>query len=158
MDTDIDAHIYSKEETIQSFIDDLEEISVNETVKDDEQSINTENSDKLKKLLKRKNTSDDGYFKYNIIKGKKNIKVECYGTVQNIGNLIRCPYSGVRGNDRVGSGDENYYFKAMLPCISKGNNTMAFYYDTPEAFERHHLAVLSQDIKDKFYERKNINV
>lgn len=152
---DSDAHIYSKEEVIQNFIDDLEEISDSESVKSDDKTVKTENSEKIKKLLNK--PKDSGYVKYHLLRGKNNIKIECYGTVQNVGNYIRCPYSGIRGNDKVGSRHENYYFKASMPFVSKGDVNLAYYYDTPEAFERHHLVVLSQDIKDKFYERrKNI--
>lgn len=150
---DSDAHIYSKEEVIQNFIDDLEEINDSESVKSDDKTVKTENSDKIKKLFNK--PKDSGYIKYHLIRGKKNIKIECYGTVQNIGNYIRCPYSGIRGNDKIGSRYENYYFKAAMPFVSKGNVNLAYYYDTPEAFERHHLVVLSQDIKDIFYERRN---
>jgi len=151
--SDSDAHIYSKEEVIQSFIDDLEVISDTESnISDEEKTVRTENSEKIRKILRLH--KDAGYIKYVIIKGKKQIKIECYGTVQNTGNYIRCPYTGIRSNDRVGSNDENYYFKAALPGIGKGDVNFAYYYETPEAFERHHLVILSQDVKNKFYERK----
>jgi len=147
---DSDAHLYSKEGTIQEYLADLEEVSDTESVKSVAgKSENTESSNKMKKLLNK--PKDDGYFKYNIMKGKKIIKIECYGTGTNTGNLIRCPYSGIRSNDRVGSSDEINYFRAHMPCITKGDNHMYFYYDTPEAFERHHLTILSKEIKDRWY-------
>ena len=152
---DSDAHIYSKEEVIQNFVDDLEEISDTESVESgDDKTVHTENSEKMKKLLRSSRPKDECYVKYYTLRGKKNIKIECYGTIQNVGNYIRCPYSGIRGNDKIGSRNENLYFKAVLPCVSKGDISMAFYYDTPEAFERHHLVVLSPEIKNKFYERR----
>ena len=150
--TDSDAHIYSKEEALQSFIDDLEEVSdTASNHSEEEKSVKSETSERIKKLLKR--PKDAGYTKYYIMKGKKKIKVECYGTVLNVGNYIRCPYTGIRGNERVGSNDENIYFKAVMPCISNGDDNVAYYYDTPEAFERHHLVILSQETKDRFYAR-----
>lgn len=152
-DSDSDAHFYSKEEAMEEIIADLAEISDTESVASDNKTQATENTDKMKKNLLKK-PKDDNYVKYFIVRGKKKVKIECYGTTSNPGNLIRCPYSGIRGNDRVGSYDENHYFKVNLPCISKGDNHMSFYYDTPEAFERHHVTVLSKEIKDRWYEHR----
>ena len=41
-----------------------------------------------------------------------------------------------------------------MPCIGNGDVNVAYYYDTPEAFERHHLVILSQEVKDKFAQKK----
>ena len=36
------------------------------------------------------------------------------------GSYILCPYSGIKSNDKVGSRDESFYFKARMPVISNG--------------------------------------
>lgn len=151
--SDSDAKFYSKEEALEEIMTGLAEVSDTESETSDNRTQVTENTEKMKKFFLKK-PKDENYVKYFIIRGDKKIKIECYGTTTNQGNLIRCPYSGIRGNDRVGSYDENHYFKVNLPCISKGDNHMSFYYDTPEAFERHHVTVLSKEIKDKWYERR----
>lgn len=151
--TDSDAHVYNKEETLREYMADLEEISdTASNVSDEVKSENSEISIKVRRGISK--PKDECYIKYIIFIGDKKVKIECYGTVSNVGNYIRCPYSGIRSNDKVGSIDENHYFKAHLPFISKGDNHMTFYYDTPEAFERHHMTILSKEIKNRWYAQR----
>ena len=120
---------------------------------DDIASETSLDSNKKRKRIKH-DVKDPFYHKYVITKKGMNIKVESYSTRSIPGALIRCPYTGIRSNDRVGSSDEDFYFKVSMPSISNGNEPVVYFYNSPEDFERHHLVSLSQEIKKKFHDRK----
>ena len=64
----------------------------------------------------------------------------------------------MRTTDRVGSANENFYFKARLPSISNGDVPLTLYYTTPDSFERHHFTTLPQEIKNAWYEKNNMMI
>lgn len=99
-------------------------------------------------------TKDKNYHSYNIIKKGMNIKIEVFSTRNVVGALIRCPNTGIRSGDRVGSKDEDYYFKVSMPAISNGDEAVVLFYSSPEEYERHHLVTLPQYVKQKFHERR----
>lgn len=145
---------YSKEEFLNTIDDNIIEVQSESSI-DDSVSL-SENSQVVKKSASpRKNYP--GYIKYYVYKKKKKIKIECFSTSCNPGSYILCPYSGIRSNDKVGSADEGYYFKARMPVIGNGNVPVTLYYDSPEAYERHHLVTLSNQVKESWNsKRKNI--
>lgn len=105
-----------------------------------------------------KQNSDKRYFKVTkkIDMGNnyhKNIKVEMYGS-GDVGSTIRDAESGqyYRGH-LVGSHDENLYFKTSY-TLTKSQDSLMLYYLSPEHYERHQFIVLSNDIKQKWYEKK----
>ena len=135
------------------------------SLSDDEQetvtnTIESVNDDTKKRRVIRDSVkrSDPGYNVYFIIKNKIKIKIEMYSTGVNVGSLIRCPFTGMRTTDRVGSANENFYFKARLPSISNGDVPLTLYYTTPDSFERHHFTTLPQEIKNAWYEKNNMMV
>jgi len=107
-----------------------------------------------KKTRVKHDVKDPYYHKYTVNKKGMLIKVESYSTKNMPGSLIRCPYTGIRSNDRVGSSDENFYFKVSMPSISKGDDAVVYFYNSPEDFERHHLISLPQETKKKFHDKK----
>jgi hypothetical protein len=81
--------------------------------------------------------------------------VELYDTNLTPGGVIRDAVTGSRMTKcRVGSRDENFFFKTRL-CINGAglfdNNT--FYFDSPEQFERVLFIPVAQDIKEKWHAR-----
>lgn len=98
-------------------------------------------------VLKR---SDNGYHVYYIIKRNTKIKIEMFSTTCNTGGLIRCPYTGYRTNDRVGSAAEKNYFKAKMPSVGNGTIPIILYYPSADAFERHHFITIPQYIKNSW--------
>lgn len=145
---------FSKEEYMNVIDDNVMEVR-SELSMDDSDTLSEKSQMVKKSASSRKNFP--GYIKYYALKKNKNIKIECFSTSCNPGSYIICPYSGIRSNDRVGSRHESFYFKARMPVISTGNEPITLYYDSPEAFEKHHLVTLSNNIKESWKnKRKNI--
>lgn len=145
---------FSKEEYMNVIDDNVMEVR-SELSMDDSDTLSEKSQMIKKSASSRKNFP--GYIKYYTLKKNKNIKIECFSTSCNPGSYILCPYSGIRSNDRVGSRDESFYFKARMPVISSGNEPITLYYDSPEAFEKHHLVTLSNNIKESWKnKRKNL--
>lgn len=134
-------------------LSDNDEDSVINTIESVNGNLNKKgtNKDTIKKL-------DAGYNVYYIIKNKIKIRIEMYSTSANVGTLIRCPFTGIRSNDKVGSANENYYFKARMPSKGKGDVPITLYYTTPDSFERHHFINIPQQVKNEWYEKNNIMV
>lgn len=112
---------------------------------DDGMSINS------RRMLKRKNVPNKHTY-YKCIKNR-NIRVDIHSTSSNVGSIIKCPYTGNITDSRVGTKNEEQYFKARLPFISNGDHVITAYYDTPESFERHHRIDLPGYIKSEFYNK-----
>ena len=145
---------FSKEEYMNVIDDNIMEVR-SESSMDDSDTLSEKSQVVNKSASSRKNFP--GYIKYYTLKKNKKIKIECFSTSCNPGSYILCPYSGIKSNDRVGSKDEGHYFKARMCSISTGNEPITLYYDSPEAFEKHHLVTLSNDIKESWKnKRKNL--
>ena len=148
----------TKEDRINEMLDDLSDASTNneeEMEIENEESINDDR--RIRRSDREKIKKDDpGYFKYIIEKKDVKVKVEVYSTRTQQGSLIRCPFTGIRYSEVVGSEDENLFFKVRMPCISDGKDGVTLYYSSPESFERHHLTILSKDIKKAWLEKKKI--
>lgn len=89
--------------------------------------------------------------KYNLIVDGKFIKkkiIEIYST-GSTGNLIKNAQTGVKTNVRVGTKEEDMYFK-VSDCSSNGNIPTNYYYDSPEEYETHFCCILEQNIKDRW--------
>ena len=110
----------------------------------------------MKKIAILGSTGSIGKSLISIIKKNKNYKIELLSTNTNVGSLIRCPFTGIRYSEVVGSEDENLFFKVRMPCISDGKDCVTLYYSSPESFERHHLTILSKDVKKSWLEKKKI--
>lgn len=103
---------------------------------------------------------DKHYEKYNIpfndiwTDGKyhKKITIESYGS-DSTGTFIRNAVTGIRYDIKVGSKDEYILFK-VTNAIGRNQrkDPLILYYDSPEQYEKHHLANLSDTIKKKWVE------
>lgn len=155
--------VINEDETFQDNFNEMIEtgslVSFNQDQNDDNQSIPDTNDSvndetKKRRIVREKVKRDDkGYVVYFFNKKNIKIKIESYITDCNIGTLIRCPFTGIRCGDRVGSAKENLYFKVKMPCITKGDINGSLFYTTPDSFERHHFCKVPQEIKNKWYEK-----
>jgi hypothetical protein len=120
----------------------------------DDVSVN--NKDALYNIKKM----DKGYHKINRkmnkvwVDGKyyKNITIELYSSGEN-GSRIRNAISGYRTNSKIGSSDEDSFFKVKL-VNSKCSGHL--FYDSPEQYEKHQYCLLNSNIKEAWY-KKQIN-
>lgn len=119
--------------------------------------VSMNNNDALYNIKKM----DKGYHKINRKLGKtwidgkyyKNISIECYVS-GDTGNKIRNAVTGFRTGSKVGSIEEDLYFKVKLVNgdIKKGSGN--FFYDSPEQYEKHHFCILHQNIKEQWYKKQ----
>lgn len=94
--------------------------------------------------------ADKGYYYYRKWHNQRSIKVEMYDSGNALGSRIRDPMTGARLKDRIGSKGELDYFKVRY-CGLNSYNPVTLFYDSPEHYERHHRATLSDDIKEKWW-------
>ncbi len=148
---EIEAPVYSKDEFMNAF----EENIIDTKSESSEETVFTETSQK-KKISSYSKRSTQGYNFYYIIKKGKKIKIEYFSTSCNSGSIIICPITGAKLNDRVGSKVENLYFKVRMNHVGNGDHPLTVYYDSPDAFERHHLESLPQKVKDQWVEKRRL--
>jgi len=83
----------------------------------------------------------------------KKVNIENYGSGQ-VGTRIRNAVTGEKYSNLVGSIDEDLFFKVADASGRRGRmEPLMLYYDTPEQYENHHLTIVSQSIKEKWYEK-----
>lgn len=130
-----------QENEFEMDLDDLTQVS--ESTKESSGSLKTKHNNKAKK-------QDKGYErKLKIIKDKK-IVIDTYHSSDTPGSIIRHAVTGVWLSARVGSIEENLYFKVR---DNTGKDTRSLYYDSPEECERHMFLFLSTEIKGKWTEK-----
>lgn len=93
---------------------------------------------KIKRVV-NKVLPDGKYYKYKYI--------EMYAS-GDTGQRIRNAITGITHDDKVGSKQEDLYFKAK----SVGNLKIgSLFYESPEQFEKHQFMTLNNEIKEKWY-------
>ena len=129
----------------------------------DGHSLNT--LDEIKMIEKAKR-ADVGYnkffrtFKYENEKGQirtKRVKHEFYTSRFGVGALIRDAESGEYYEYKVGSADEDLFFKAIIHsglCNNKGKTTTAFF-SSPNAYMQLMDCELSENIVSAWEKKRN---
>lgn len=104
---------------------------------------------KQRKLWNSLNSVDKDYRKaFRTIKGKKT-EIGMYSTSSTPGTMIRDAIHGKKcAPFRVGSRDEDLFFKVKLSTGDISRNSDTFYFDSPEQYERHLMDTISQPIKE----------
>ena len=69
--------------------------------------------------------------------GYKQMQIKCYKSIIHIRNAI----TGIQTSDLVGSKNELNYFKSVHPLVG------VLFFDSPEEYERHFYAQLSEKTK-----------
>jgi hypothetical protein len=114
------------------------------------------NNDALNNLKKM----DKGYQKVSRklnkvwVDGKyyKNITIEFYCSSEN--GYIRNAITGYRSRVKVGSSEEDTYFKVKMASGECKKNSGVLFYDSPEQFEKHQLVILKLPIKEQWYNKQ----
>jgi hypothetical protein len=123
-----------------------------------ESSLNS-NKKKMKKMNDLLNNQDKDYRKYIFNNYHKKYEVDAYSTQSTPGTKIRDAITGARNNYKVGSYDEDLFFKVRMTIRHVGfekdeNKTeTTLFYDNPEQYERHMHTTVSQEIKELWNER-----
>lgn len=107
---------------------------------------------------------DKGYHKVKrklnkvCIDGKyhKNIIIEFYVS-GDTGNKIRNAITGYRSSYKVGSADEDIFFKVKMVNGESKKGYGCLFYDSPEQFEKHQFSILSQGVKERWYNKQITN-
>jgi hypothetical protein len=108
-----------------------------------------------KKMLDDIKKSDPGYrcfYTYN--ENNERVKVEVYSTDTTPGVKIRDAITGSRCNQKVGSYDEDLFFKVRMPVFADNSVATTVYYDSHEAFERHQHISLKSEEKTRWVEKQ----
>jgi hypothetical protein len=91
---------------------------------------------------------------------KKPTRVYFFPTNSSPNSIIKHAMTGVFQSDegkyyRVGSRDEDLFFSTLLATGEIGQTAPLLFYDNPEQYERHFFTKVSQQIKDKWTEKRN---
>lgn len=107
-------------------------------------------------------SSDRGYGyiyreKMNDMGRMKRIKVELFASDIAAGASIRNAETGAYMKEKVGSLDEYLYFKVGFATgeLNTRNGSNNLFYDSPSQYENHHNTIVSDDIKEKWAERRD---
>jgi hypothetical protein len=120
--------------------------------------VSKSDRDRRKKMLEDIKKMDPGYrsfytYTYNN-ETQERIKVEVYSTDTTPGLKIRDPITGSRLNQRVGSYDENLFFKVRMTTFKDNSTATTLYYDSPETFERHQHTTVKPEEKERWVEKQ----
>jgi len=86
----------------------------------------------------------------------KNINYEFY-TSSDVGNKIRNAITGYRTNYKVGSSDEDLFFKVKIVDGNCKKGSGNLYYDSPEQYEKHQFCIVNTYVKEMWH-KKHIKV
>jgi hypothetical protein len=141
--------------------DDADEMKFHDYNEDDEfEEVNHQYSDdgdssvstykkKQRKLWTKMNSTDKDFRKISKkINGKK-VEIGLYSSSNTPGSIIKDAIQGSNcGIFRVGSRDEDLFFKVKISTGETGRNGETFFFDSPEQYERHLKEIISQPIKE----------
>jgi hypothetical protein len=104
---------------------------------------------------------DTGYgyvYRYRINNNgiEKRVKIDCYSS-SDTGTYIRNAETGQYYKYKVGSKDEDRLFKLSLSTgvLKTTNGSSILFYDSPEQYERHLSDILSDEIKEKWMNKRS---
>ena len=116
---------------------------------------NNETNKKVKKIMSdiHHNTKGLHLIKRQSKDGKNHI-VEVFSSGCQ-GTTIRNAISGsYYYGDKVGSKQEDFYYKVGISTGDVGRDTISLFYDSPEQYERHMYATLDSETKQRWLEKQ----
>lgn len=132
------------------------------TVHPDDYSVDDYSiADSFTEGSENKPTRDPAYHKMKVGPKYNQKTVEFYDTGCVMGSSIRYASSGFRTSHKVGSRDQDLYFKVVNtahPTSSSSKKVRApchLYYESPEQWEKHFHTVCPEDVKDAWREKYN---
>jgi hypothetical protein len=100
---------------------------------------------------------DKGFRKITILSKGKPVEVEYYQTLSTPGIMIRDAITGARYKEyRVGSKEEDLFFKVRLAIGKSDIDSMLLFYDSPEVYEGHMRTIVSPQRKETWRNRHAI--
>jgi len=89
----------------------------------------------------------------------KNAKVDCY-TSGDSGMRIRNAETGQYYKYKVGSKEEDLFFKIALATgeLKTTNGSNVLFYDSPEQYEKHLMAEIDEEIKERWVNKKKMQI
>jgi hypothetical protein len=121
-------------------------------------------SSNQKKELNNVKSFDSGYGyvyrnKSSVSSKVKNARVDCY-TSGDLGVRIRNAETGQYYKYKVGSKDEDLFFKIALASgeLKTTNGSNVLFYDSPEQYEKHLMAEIDQEIKERWVNKKKLQM
>lgn len=87
----------------------------------------------------------------------KNTRIDCY-TSGDTGMRIRNAETGSYYKYKVGTNEEGLLFKVALATgeLRARNSSNVLFYDSPEQYEKHLMAEIHEEIKDKWVNKKKL--
>ena len=108
--------------------------------------------------LKKVQSLNRGYHKFEKVvdynSNIKNVEIGMYGS-GGPGSQIRNAETGEYYNYKVGTMDEDLFFKTM---ISTGPGNLTLFYDSPSQYERHQYVTLDDDIKTRWENKRQFRL
>jgi hypothetical protein len=115
----------------------------------DYSSVST-NRKKHRKYVESAKNIDRGYHRLKRYVDYKKTFIEIYSTPNQIGAMIRDAVTGSRYKEyRVGSYNEDRFFKIVIATGELGQNGGTFFFNSPEEYERHFKNIYSIQPSDK---------
>lgn len=115
---------------------------------------------KIKTQFSELHSNDKGFFKLKTGKNKTNITG--FSTSYHRGSTIRNAATGYFESNymgkpiyKVGSIDEDLFFRVSLSVNGSGPEPRKLFYDSPEQYERHFSATISNETKEKWANQYN---
>lgn len=119
---------------------------------------NTSSDDDSLMTVKRERVEKEqekGHFKISRKIDNQFVKIDVFTGGFIPGSYIRNAITGYLHNYKVGSLDENLYFKVCIAeGISKKREPLILFFDSPESYERHFNTTIDVDFKKRWNEKK----
>ena len=132
----------------------LNDYDDNNQKQNQKQNQNQKQRDTLKKIQ----SLNRGYHKFEKVvdynSNIKNVEIGMYGS-GGPGSQIRNAETGEYYNYKVGTMDEDLFFKTM---ISTGPGNLTLFYDSPSQYERHQYLTLDDDIKTRWENKRQFRL
>jgi hypothetical protein len=116
-------------------------------------SSKSANRKRQKNIIEEMKNIDKQYHKLARKINSKKESIEIYSTNVTPGNMIRDAITGSRYPQyRVGSSNENLFFKVRIATGETGHDGATFFFDSPEQYERHfkNSITIKQTEKEKW--------
>jgi hypothetical protein len=98
-----------------------------------------------------------GLVKVKYLIDKKHTTFHVYNSGFIPNSYIRDAITGYKYNKKIGTKDENLFFKVVMPGINpKKREPIFLFFDSPESFERFFIIKCSTEIKNKWMKKKEL--
>jgi len=113
-------------------------------------SSKSANKRRQRKIIEDIKNIDKHYHKLTRKVNNKDFSIEIYSTNVTPGTMIRDAITGSRYTQyRVGSMNENLFFKVSIATGETGKDGALFFFDSPEQYERHFKNIISISQSEK---------